>query len=310
MLTYAKLAKTPSKFQRLTGLTVEEFDQLAADIEPMWKAAERKRLTSQTRQRVVGGGGQYKLRCFSGKLLVPLMYYRLYVTYELLSWTRGVHVSNLNRLVHRLEPLLAKHLNPQPPTPLKRRIRNWEEFQTTYSELTEVVIDGTEQVTQRPSGKKRQKPYYSKKRKRHTLKTQIVVTISGRVLLLSDSVPGGRVHDYSLLKRSRVMERLPKEVIKRVDLGYQGIETDYPDHVVVIPKKKPPKQDLTPAQKRSNRKKAKKRIVVEHTLAHMKQFQVLAQTYRNRRGKNNQNYNRKIKIVAGLVNLRYDRRAA
>ncbi len=54
MLTYAKLTKTPTKFQRFTGLTVEEFDQLAADLEPMWKAAERKRLTSRTRQRVVG----------------------------------------------------------------------------------------------------------------------------------------------------------------------------------------------------------------------------------------------------------------
>ena len=278
MLTYAKLAKIPSKFQRFTGLTVEEFDQLAADIEPMWKAAEQKRLTSRTRQRVVGGGGQYKLRCFKDKLLVPLMYYRLYLTYELLSWMFGVDVSNLNRLVHRLEPVLAKYLNPQPPTPLKRRIRNWEEFQNAYPELTEVVIDGTEQGTQRPSGQKRQKPYYSNKRKRHTIKTQIVVTKNGRVISVSDSVPGGRVHDYSLLKRSRVMEDLPKQVVKRVDLGYQGIETDYQDHVVVIPQKKPVKQDLTPAQKRSNRKKAKQRIVVEHTLAHMKQFQVLSGT--------------------------------
>ena len=310
MLTYAKLAKTPSKFQRFTGLTVEEFDQLAADIEPMWKAAERNRLTSRTRQRVVGGGGHYKLRCFKDKLLVPLMYYRLYLTYELLSWMFGVHVSNLNRLVHRLELVLAKYLNPQPPTPLKRRLRNWEEFEQAYPELTEVAIDGTEQVIQRPRGQKRQKPYYSRKRKRHTVKTQIVVTKNGRVIWVSNSVPGGQVHDYSLLKRSRVMDRLPKQVTKRVDLGYQGIETDYPDHVVVIPKKKPPKQDLTPAQKRQNRKKAKKRIVVEHTLAHMKQFQVLSQTYRNRRGKNNQTYNRKIKIVAGLVNLHHDRRAA
>lgn len=310
MLTYAKLAQTPTKFQRFTGLTVEEFDQLAVDIEPMWKASERTRLTSRTRQRVVGGGGQYKLERFKDKLLVPLMYYRLYVTYELLSWMFRVDVSNLNRLVHRLEPLLAKHLKEQPPTPLRRRIRNWEEFQTTYSELTEVVIDGTEQHTQRPRGQKRQKPYYSKKRKRHTLKTQIVVTRSGRVLWVSDSVPGGRVHDYPLLKRSRMMERLPKEVIKRVDLGYQGIETDYPDHAVVIPNKKPRNQELTKAQKRQNRKKAKQRIVVEHTLAHMKQFQVLAQTYRNRRGKNNQTYNRKIKIVAGLINLRYQSRSA
>ena len=102
----------------------------------MWKAAERKRLTSRTRQRVVGGDGQYKLKCFKDKFLVPLMYYRLYVTYELLSWMFGVDVSNLNRLVHRLEPVLAKYLNPQPPTPLKRRLRNWEEFQQAYPELT------------------------------------------------------------------------------------------------------------------------------------------------------------------------------
>jgi len=71
------------------------------------------------------------------------MYYRLYVTYELLSWMFEVDVSNLNRLVHRLEPVLAQHLNPQPPTPLKRRLRNWEEFHQAYPELTEVVIDGT-----------------------------------------------------------------------------------------------------------------------------------------------------------------------
>lgn len=310
MLTYTKLSKTPAKFQRFTGLSVEEFAQLAAEVEEIWKAAERKRLMSRTRQRVVGGGGQYKLRSFQDKLLVSLMYYRLYVTYELLSWMFGVHVSNLNRLVHRLEPVLAKYLNPQPPTPLKRRIRNWEEFQQAYPELTEVVIDGTEQRTQRPSGQKRQKPYYSNKRKRHTIKTQIVVTKNGRVLWVSDSVPGGRVYDYSLLKCSRVMESLPEQVVKRVDLGYQGIETDYPNQAVVIPHKKPRNQPLTKAQKRSNRKKAKHRIVVEHTLAHLKQFQVLSQTYRNRRGINNQSYNRKIKIVAGLVNLRCKSRIA
>lgn len=61
MLTYAKLAKTPAKFQRFTGLTVEEFDQLAEEVEEKWKAAERQRLVSRPRQRAVGGGGQYKL---------------------------------------------------------------------------------------------------------------------------------------------------------------------------------------------------------------------------------------------------------
>ncbi|MBW4539548.1 MAG: hypothetical protein KME43_10450 [Myxacorys chilensis ATA2-1-KO14] len=82
MLTYAKLVKTPGKFQRFTGLTVEEFNQLAEAVERWWKASERTRLISRTRQRVVGGGGQYKLETFKDKLLVPLMYYRLDVTYR------------------------------------------------------------------------------------------------------------------------------------------------------------------------------------------------------------------------------------
>lgn len=309
MLTYAKLAKTSRKFVRFTGLTVAEFDHLAAQVEPLWEAAEQRRLTQRQRQRHIGGGGQYKLETFKDKLLVPLMYYRLYLTYELLAWMFGVHVSNLNRLVHRLEPGLADRLKPHAPSVLKRRIRNWEEFRQAYPDLTEVVIDATEQPIARPRGKKRQKPYYSRKRKRHTIKTQIVVTRSGRVIWVSESVPGGKVHDYRLLKRTRVLERLPKRVTKRVDLGYQGIERDYSDHKVVIPKKKPPKQELTKTEKRQNRKKAKQRIVVEHTLAHLKQFQILTQTYRNRRGRNNQSYNRKINIVAGLVNLRYDRKA-
>jgi hypothetical protein len=42
----------------------------------------------------------------------------------------------------------------------------------------------------------------------------------------------------------------------------------------------------------------------------MKQFQVLSQTDRDRRGQNNHSYNRKIKIVAGLVNLCYEGRSA
>ncbi len=65
----------------------------------------------------------------------------------------GVHVSNLNRLVNRLEPILAAYLPPEPPPPLKSRIRDWAAFEPAYPELTEVVIDATEQGIQRPRGK-------------------------------------------------------------------------------------------------------------------------------------------------------------
>ncbi len=55
MLTYAKLAKTPTKFQRFTGLTVQEFDKLAALL---WNQCGKQQSESaearRTRQRVMG----------------------------------------------------------------------------------------------------------------------------------------------------------------------------------------------------------------------------------------------------------------
>src|SRR5262245_52393948 len=73
-----------------------------------------------------------------------------------------------------------------------------------------VVIDTFEQRTQRP--KRRQRAYYSGKKKAHTLKSQVAVDEeSGRLVDVSDSVPG-RWADIKLLKRSRRMKRLPSGV--------------------------------------------------------------------------------------------------
>ena len=45
------LSKTPSKFYRYTGLGVGEFLVLREKIAPLWKEAERKRLSQSHRQR-------------------------------------------------------------------------------------------------------------------------------------------------------------------------------------------------------------------------------------------------------------------
>jgi hypothetical protein len=66
----------------------------------------------------------------------------------------------------------------------------------------------------------------------------------------------------------------------RVDLGFLGIEKDYVCQEILIPHKKPRKQDLTPEQKGENQILASQRIVVEHAHAGLKRYRILSDRLR------------------------------
>lgn len=66
----------------------------------------------------------------------------------------------------------------------------------------------------------------------------------------------------------------------RVDLGFLGFEQDYVCKELLIPHKKPKKQELTQTQKEENKVLASKRIVVEHAIAGMKRYRILADRLR------------------------------
>lgn len=299
MSLYQKLSKNPRKFYRFTSLSLTLFQSLVQKLKPLWEEAEFQRLSRPERQREMGAGRKYKLNSLEDKLLVVLFYLRLYVTYELLEHLFALHSSNLNRLVNRLEPLLADIVKPRLPKGRKKKVGSWEEFCNAYPDLVDVVLDATEQKIQRPKGKK-QKKYYSGKKKNHALKTQIAISqISEKILTVSSSIPAA-THDFELLKQSRIIPKFPLPSNIHVDLGYQGIVKEYPNHCFSIPDKKPKGKELTETQKNQNKKKSKIRITVEHVFAHLKTFQILAQTYRNKRS----TYSQKFQIIAGLYNLK------
>jgi len=60
----------------------------------------------------------------------------------------------------------------------------------------------------------------------------------------------------------------------RVDLGFIGIDKDYVCKELLIPHKKPKKQELTPEQKAENKLLASERIVVEHSIAGLKRYRL------------------------------------
>ncbi len=66
------------------------------------------------------------------------------------------------------------------------------------------------------------------------------------------------------------------------------------------PQKKPPKRELTPEQKESNRLISQSRIYVEHLIRLVKIFRVAAERFRL----HSQTYKQVILVICGLVRLR------
>ena len=93
------------------------------------------------------------------------------------------------------------------------------------SDLDSVVIDVTEQPIERP--KQQQHHYYSGKKMPYSQVQLIICWVS--LQILSVICRKGKVHDFRILKESRLA--INRETEKLADGGYQGIDKVYPNSV-------------------------------------------------------------------------------
>ncbi len=75
-----------------------------------------------------------------------------------------------------------------------------------------VVMDVTETAIERP--KKKQKQYYSCKKKCHTLKSQLVINQETREIICTAFGPG-HCHDFNLFKKSKFIF-IPKQIAYKI----------------------------------------------------------------------------------------------
>jgi hypothetical protein len=75
----------------------------------------------------------------------------------------------------------------------------------------------------------------------------------------------GKRHDYDVYKKDHPV--IPKEVVNAFDLGYLGVETDFPEQLSSIPYRKQRNHELSQEEKDYNTIHSKMRIVVEHTIS-------------------------------------------
>ncbi len=154
MLNYAKLARDPSLFRTFTGLEVSEFDSLHEKIESKYGEFEEKRLA---RPEDVGEGGRPFKLGLDDRLLMLLVYYRLYITLALTQFLFDLDLSNVWRDIRYLEPLVRECI----PLPKKmheqaKRLGTMEEVERFFPGF-KAFVDATEQEIPRPKNAKKRK---------------------------------------------------------------------------------------------------------------------------------------------------------
>jgi hypothetical protein len=296
-MSYARLSKRSLLFRSFTGLEISEFNAIYVDIESTYNEHERKRLSRRKRDRKVGAGRPFKLKV-KERFLMLLVYYRLYITYTLSGFLFDLDQSNVCRDMCMLEPLVKRCI-PLPKKLYKRtrRLRTIGEVEEYFPGF-KAFIDSSEQEIPRPKNKRRRKSYYSGKKKKHTIKTQYMVNSEGTILHKTGH-DRGRIHDYEIFKNEH--PTTPPQVENILDLGYIGVENDFPTVKSVLPLfRKKRKSELSDEEKRYNRKHSKLRIIVEHTVSRIKKFGIMGTKFRNKLGR----YDHASDIVSGLVNFR------
>jgi DDE superfamily endonuclease/Helix-turn-helix of DDE superfamily endonuclease len=321
MLTVKKLRRKPKHFHNFTGLTPQHFDQLLLALKPLYEQAQEERLLNPNRLRARGAGRNFNLD-LPERLLMSLMYFRLYVTQTLLGYLFDLDTANVSREIYGrmlavLSEVLPVPVRDEPLSDLalaassssssgggggggkrKKKIGTLEELLEKHPEFKEVLIDATEQELPKPKDTGRRKDLYSGKRKRHTAKMQVLST-KKLILHLCRHVPG-RVSDLVLLRATGVMHHIPKGVVVRVDKGYEGLEEEYPEVKVQKPKKARRGHPLTVLEKLLNRVMSTLRIPVEHVIGRLKKYRLLAEIYRGRP----ERYDESALVIAGLHNYR------
>ena len=265
-----KLKQNPRIFTRLFGISPDKFNQLVVQIEPLWAQSETQRLNHP--RKIRKGGGRHYLLTREESTAMLLLYTRSYVTHVFLSALFDIHDSAICRYFAKLRPIVESIVDlPTRKTDLSEE------------EILKLIVDATEQRTER----RNTGCGYSGKKKAHTIKTQIVVDKWGDIMHISESVPGN-IHDKKLFDQSALM--LPQGALG--DLGYLGTN-------LVIPFKSSKLHALTKQQRSWNKRHSRKRIIVEHVLASLKSFRILADRFRG----SLIHYHEYFLIVCGLRNL-------
>jgi hypothetical protein len=223
MVTYTDLKMNRRKLLALTGLTQEEFQRLSAAFRRSYarRYPADRTVEGQPRQRFAGGGRTGSLHGPEQKLLFLLIYLKTYPQQVLLAELFGLSQSQANHWIHRLLPILRSALDDLGVLP-EREPAHFARAHRASEDGPRLIIDATERRRQRPKSPEKQAAHYSGRKKAHTDKNVVVVSVPGRrVGYLSRTYPG-TTHEKKIAEGEAI--RYPREAELYKDSAFAGYE--------------------------------------------------------------------------------------
>jgi hypothetical protein len=146
LLSYERLSKKPLLFKSFTaGLAIHEFDNIYdKKITKRYEKHEIQRLSKRKdREREIGAGRHFKLNK-RDRILMLLVYYRLYMTYTLSGFLFNLDQNNVCRDIQKIDSLVRQWLPiPQKIYKLTKRLKTQEEVEKCFPGFLD-FIDSTE----------------------------------------------------------------------------------------------------------------------------------------------------------------------
>jgi hypothetical protein len=274
MIDIQKAMKSNRLMKALTGLKIKQFKILAVNFNVHLEKTFKKYRKVNLHQ-----GRGFKLKSSQEKLFYILFYAKVYPSFDVAGFIFNADKSSCCRWAHWFIKALELALGQKCVLP-KRKAKDLEKIFLKIPQIKEIFIDGTERPIRRPKNQEKQKDNYSGKKKRHTKKNLIISTKKKEIIFLSKTM-AGRTHDYKGFKDENLAKRIFEYIRVYFDNGFQGVEKDFPDLLVKMPKKKPRGRDLSQSEKNRNKSISSKRILAEHAISGIKRLNIVSQIYRN-----------------------------
>lgn len=286
--------------RRVTGLSVEVIAALVAELAPIWQDRRSARLTSRSRQRAVGAGARYKL-VFVDRLLATLVCLRHGVTHDVLAAWFGVDRSTITRAVNEIRPLLAER---GCRIDAGLRLRTLADVVAYLDHVrATALMDATEIRVRRPSAKRAgRQQFVSGKSRTNAVKALVITDAQGR-LLFCGATARGSTADITQARQAGLTDWLAHTSGVQIlaDAGYQGLGAQTRGQVITPTlrhhkkalERMPGTADLRQAQRRDH---ARRRVRVEHGIAHLKNWRSLTRHLARR-----DSLDPTVRAVAGLL---------
>ena len=282
MKAYHVARKNSNIFKSITGLSVKQFDKLN-------KSYSRYHVNSSNLGRT------HSLERSEHALFFILFYFRHYPTQQLLGFILRRNQSQISRWLKLCSIPLMK-VSKSYISKGRRKVNSLARLKDDCPEML-LLIDASERPIQRPE--KNQKRVYSGKKKRHTIKNQIISERKSHLIYHVSKTYTGKTHDFKMFKSESLPRSTPKNIRFLADTGYIGMDK-YIDNPVSMPNKATKKYPLTEAQKLQNNIISSERVFVEHIFGHMKNYHILAQKFRGSRTLAHDSF----EIIAGIHNFK------